>query len=153
MAIKDLARKALPDGLYLWLANRYRGLLRLVAYPKSARVGDNDYDIYWDNKAKSGSGHLSSWRRKRAEIFTSLVEAGDRVLDLGVGSASVYDRSQKDRWLLRDPENLLNSLKSYRRKAIVVSIPNTGLHQHGLRPLLGSIYLCAEIYTLTRFQN
>ena len=89
MAIKDLARKALPDGLYLWLANRYRGLLRLVAYPQSARVGDNDYDIYWDNKAKSGLGHLSSWRRKRAEIFTSLVEAGDRVLDLGVGDGAL----------------------------------------------------------------
>ena len=191
MAIKDLARKALPDGLYLWLANRYRGLLRLVAYPQSARVGDNDYDIYWDNKAKSGLGHLSSWRRKRAEIFTSLVEAGDRVLDLGVGDGALLrymidhkkidgfglDVSPKAVTFCReqglnvdladinkpitdyleapfdyiilseiiehlpDPENLLNSLRPYARKAIVVSIPNTGFHQHRLRLLLGKFPL------------
>jgi methionine biosynthesis protein MetW len=36
-----------------------------------------------------------------------------------------------------DPESLLTSLKPYARKGIIVSIPNTGYHQHRLRLLLG----------------
>jgi len=36
-----------------------------------------------------------------------------------------------------DPESLLTSLGPYARKGIIVSIPNTGYHQHRLRLLLG----------------
>jgi methionine biosynthesis protein MetW len=36
-----------------------------------------------------------------------------------------------------DPESLLRSLVPYERKGIIVSIPNTGFHQHRLRLLLG----------------
>jgi methionine biosynthesis protein MetW len=36
-----------------------------------------------------------------------------------------------------DPESLLNSLRPYVRKGIIVSIPNTGYHQHRLRLLFG----------------
>lgn len=38
---------------------------------------------------------------------------------------------------LPDPESLLNSLRPFVRKGIIVSIPNTGYHQHRLRLLLG----------------
>lgn len=36
-----------------------------------------------------------------------------------------------------DPESLLRSLVPYVRKGIIVSIPNTGFHQHRLRLLMG----------------
>ena len=36
-----------------------------------------------------------------------------------------------------DPESLLDSLRPFVRQAIIVSIPNTGFHQHRLRLLLG----------------
>jgi methionine biosynthesis protein MetW len=38
---------------------------------------------------------------------------------------------------LSDPESLLNRLRPYARKGIIVSIPNTGYHQHRLRLLFG----------------
>jgi methionine biosynthesis protein MetW len=38
---------------------------------------------------------------------------------------------------LPDPESLLNNLRPFVRKAIIVSIPNTGFYQHRLRLLLG----------------
>ncbi len=38
---------------------------------------------------------------------------------------------------LPDPESLLNSLRPFVRKGIIISIPNTGFHQHRLRLLLG----------------
>lgn len=42
---------------------------------------------------------------------------------------------------LPDPESLLHSLRPYVRKGIIVSIPNTGFHQHRLRLLLGKFPL------------
>lgn len=38
---------------------------------------------------------------------------------------------------LPDPEALLNALRPYARKGLIVSIPNTGYHQHRLRLLMG----------------
>ncbi len=38
---------------------------------------------------------------------------------------------------LPDPESLLNSLRAHARKGIIISIPNTGFHQHRLRLLFG----------------
>lgn len=38
---------------------------------------------------------------------------------------------------LPDPESLLNSLRPFARRAIIVSVPNTGYHQHRLRLLFG----------------
>ncbi len=38
---------------------------------------------------------------------------------------------------LPDPEQLLNDLRPYVTKGFIVSIPNTGFHQHRLRLLLG----------------
>ncbi len=38
---------------------------------------------------------------------------------------------------LPDPEGLLNSLRPFVRKGIIVSIPNTGFYQHRLRLLFG----------------
>lgn len=38
---------------------------------------------------------------------------------------------------LPDPESLLNQLRPYARKGIIISIPNTGYHQHRLRLLFG----------------
>lgn len=75
--------------VYLWLANRWRTLRRLVIYPETARVGRVDYDVYWDGKARSGLGHLSEWRRRRAAAFAELVAPGSRVLDLGVGDGAL----------------------------------------------------------------
>jgi methionine biosynthesis protein MetW len=173
--------------VYLWLATRYRQLRRLFLYPETARVGAVDYDTYWDNKAVGTLGQLSPWRRKRAQVFTDLVSAGDRVLDLGVGDGALLrymldhkaieaygldvspkavefcraqglqvdlaDINQPISAFLRgpydyiicseiiehlpDPEGLLNSLRPFVRKGIIVSIPNTGFHQHRLRLLFG----------------
>ncbi len=186
-SLKHALRNSPVRPLYLWLANSYRQLRRLYTYPATARVGVVDYDTYWDNKAQQGLGQLSSWRLKRAQVFTSLVATGDRVLDLGVGdgallqymlaakaiSAYGLDVSPKAVEFCRangldvdladinqpitnhlngtydyiilseiiehlpDPENLLNSLRPYVTKGIIISIPNTGFHQHRLRLMLG----------------
>ncbi len=190
-AIKHTARKLITPSLYLWMARNYRQLKRLVTYPETARVGSVDYDTYWDNKAPSGLGYLSEWRRRRAEVFTRIVDDGDSVLDLGVGDGALlsymlahkrikafgldispqavdfcrrqglnvelvdinkplsdYLKTPHDYAILSeivehlpDPEALLNSLRGFVRKAIIVSIPNTGYHQHRLRLLLGKFPL------------
>jgi methionine biosynthesis protein MetW len=184
---KAALRRSPLRGLYLWVANRYRGLRRLFAYPETASVGVVDYDTYWDNKAQTGMGQLSPWRLRRAQVFTEVVAPGDHVLDLGVGDgallrymieqkqirASGLDVSAKAVEFCRaggldvsladinqpvtsyiheavdyiilseiiehipDPESLLTSLRPFARKGIIVSIPNTGFHQHRLRLLFG----------------
>jgi methionine biosynthesis protein MetW len=189
--LKRTANSLLPRALYLWLANGYRSLRRLVAYPETARIGVVDYDSYWQNKAPGGMGGLSPWRLRRAQAFASVVGRGDRVLDLGVGDGALLrylverrgvdgyglDVSPKavefcrDQGLnvdladirapiadfihqpfdyiilseiiehLPDPEQLLDSLRPYVRKALIVSIPNTGFYQHRLRLLLGKFPL------------
>lgn len=185
--LKRALRRSPARPLYLWLANRYRALRRLFAYPKTAKVGVVDYDTYWNNKAQAGLGNLSAWRLRRAQVFTSLVEDGDRVLDLGVGDGALlhYMLEHKDIRAygldvspkavefcrahglevdladinkpisdfldgpydyiilseiiehLPDPERLLGDLRPHVRKGIIVSIPNTGYHQHRLRLLFG----------------
>lgn len=191
MSIKESLRNSFLRPVYLWTANRYRGLRRLLAYPDTANVGVLDYDDYWDKKAQSGLGHLSPWRLKRAQVFASIVNLGDRVLDLGVGDGAVLkyliDHKQIDGYgldispkavafcreqglnvdlsdinkpladfikepfdfiilseiieHLPDPESLLNELRPFARKGIIVSIPNTGFHQHRLRLVLGKFPL------------
>ncbi|MBL8132492.1 MAG: methyltransferase domain-containing protein [Anaerolineae bacterium] len=190
--LKRRFRESPAAPVYLWLANRYRGLRRLFAYPDTACVGVVDYDVYWDAKAEQGMGALSPWRRRRSEVFAALVEQGDRVLDLGVGDGALLEFIIQRRgikgygldispkavafckarglnvelgdvnrpvgdvlaesfpgvtfdWVilseiiehLPDPESLLISLKPLAKKGIIVSIPNTGFHQHRLRLLLG----------------
>ena len=193
MTLKQILRDSPIRPIYLWLANRYRGLRRLFAYPDTAQVGEVDYDDYWDGKAQSGLGILSPWRLRRAQVFAGVVARGDRVLDLGVGDGALlaYLIEQKDidgcgldispkavaycreRGLnvgladinrpigevlaehfpqvsafdyiilseiiehIPDPESLLQSLRQYASKGIIVSIPNTGFHQHRLRLLMG----------------
>lgn len=172
---------------YLWFANRYRSIRRLFSYPPTAHIGTVDYDTYWDNKAQSGLGKLSPWRLRRAQVFTGLVNDGDRVLDLGVGDGALLTYMLEHRQIeafgldvsplavefcrkqglnveladinkpvsdylrqpfdyiilseiiehLPDPESLLNNLRPFARKGLIVSIPNTGFHQHRLRLLLG----------------
>jgi methionine biosynthesis protein MetW len=185
--IKTSARNSPLRPLYLWFANRYRGIKRLFAYPDTARVGVVDYDEYWDNKAQGGMGFLSAWRQRRAQAFADIVAAGDRILDLGVGDGALleYMMAQKaievygldvspkavefcrarglrvdladinqpvSSWVketfdyiimseiiehIPDPETMLLSLHPFARKGLIVSIPNTGFHQHRLRLLLG----------------
>ena len=193
MSLKSRLRSSPLRPIYLWFANRYRQIKRLFSYPDTARVGVVDYDEYWDSKAQSGMGILSPWRLKRAKVFASLVERGDRVLDLGVGDGALLryiidqkgvdgcgldvspkavafcqaqglnvqladinqpvsdylqaafgDQTEFDYIILSeiiehlpDPESLLNALRRHTRKAIIVSIPNTGYHQHRLRLLMG----------------
>lgn len=176
---------------YIWMAKRYRTARRLFMYPDTAHVGVVDYDTYWDNKAQAGLGKLSPWRLKRAQVFASLVNPGDRVLDLGVGDGALlkYMIAQKgiagygldvspkavafcraqglevdladinrpitdfiqqpyDYIILSeiiehlpDPESLLNSLRPWAKRGIIISIPNTGFHQHRLRLLFGKFPL------------
>ncbi len=186
-SLKTSVRNSPLRPVYLWLANRYRGLRRLFTYPDTAHIGGVDYDTYWDNKAQSGLGQLSPWRRKRAQVFTDIVADGDSVLDLGVGDGALlhymlehkrieafgldvspkavefcraqglqveladinkpisdFLRQPYDYIILSeiiehlpDPESLLNNLRPFVRKGIIVSIPNTGFHQHRLRLLMG----------------
>ncbi len=190
---KETLRNSPVRPVYLWAANRYRTARRLFGYPDTANVGVVNYDDYWDNKAQAGLGILSPWRLRRARVFASITERGERVLDLGVGDGALLkymieqkgiegyglDISQKavdfcraqglnvgladiirpigenlaehfpdvpmfDYVILSeiiehipDPESLLLSLVPYVRKGIIVSIPNTGFHQHRLRLLMG----------------
>jgi methionine biosynthesis protein MetW len=192
-SIKQTIRTSPVRPLYLWLANRYRGVRRLYAYPATAHVGVVDYDDYWDNKAQSGLGILSPWRLRRAQVFAKFVNSGDRVLDLGVGDGALLQYLIRTKAIdgygldvspkavefcqiqglnvkladinqpinqvieqhygsevsfdyvilseiiehLPDPENLLNTLRPYVRTAFIISIPNTGFHQHRLRLLFG----------------
>ncbi|MFN8529175.1 MAG: methionine biosynthesis protein MetW [Anaerolineae bacterium] len=192
-SLKQTLRESPLRAPYLWLANRYRGLRRLFTYPETAHVGLVDYDDYWDKKAADLMGKMSPWRLKRAQVFSSIAQRGDRVLDLGVGDGALLkymidqtgiegygidvspkavefcranglnvvlgdvnrpiaevlretfgDAIQFDYVIcseiiehLPDPESLLLSLRPLVRKAIIVSIPNTGFHQHRLRLLLG----------------
>jgi methionine biosynthesis protein MetW len=192
-AFKQTLRSSPLRPVYLWLANRWRGLRRLFSYPETARVGVVDYDQYWQGKAQSGMGILSPWRRRRAEVFARIVAPGDRVLDLGVGDGALLKYLIETRGIegwgldvapsavefcreqglnvalsdinqpvdqtiralfgedaafdyvilseiiehLPDPEALLERLRPFARKGVIVSIPNTGFHQHRLRLLLG----------------
>ncbi len=185
--LKQSLRRSPLRAPYLWTANRYKSLRRLFLYPKTARVGVVDYDAYWDSKARSGLGHLSRWRLRRAQVFASLVERGDRVLDLGVGDGALLQYIVEHKGVdgygldvspkavefcqaqglnvsladinkpiaesldepydfiilseiiehLPDPERLLDSLRPFARKGIIVSIPNTGFYHHRLRLLFG----------------
>ncbi len=187
LELKQRLRQGPLQTPYRWLANRYRALRRLWIYPKTAHVGDVDYDEYWEHKAPETMGHLSDWRLRRAQVFTSLVAAGNSVLDLGVGDGALLRYMLEHRQItaygldispravefcraqglnvdladvnapissyldepydyiilseiiehLPDPEHLLNELQPYARKGLIVSIPNTGFHQHRLRLLLG----------------
>ncbi len=193
MTFKQSLRQSPLRPVYLWTANRYRGLRRLFGYPETARVGVVDYDEYWDNKAQRGLGKLSQWRLRRAQVFAGIVKPGDRVLDLGVGDGALLQYLIEQRGIdgygldispkavdfcrahglnvalsditrpmrdnlaehfpevdqfdyvilseiiehVPDPESLLDSLRPFVRQAIIVSIPNTGFHQHRLRLLLG----------------
>lgn len=185
--LKKALRESPIRPVYLALANSYRQFKRLFIYPKTARVGVLDYDVYWDTKLENNIGQLSPWRRKRAQVFTDLVSDGDRVLDLGVGDGALlmymlerkkidavgldvspkavefcqkqglnvvladinkpisdFLDGQYDYIIcseiiehLPDPEGLLNNLRPFVRKGIIVSIPNTGYYQHRLRLLFG----------------
>jgi methionine biosynthesis protein MetW len=88
---KSIIRRLLPKSLYVSLANGYEGLRRLFIYPDTARVGEVDYDEYWESKAKSGMGHLSAWRLRRARVFADLIDTGARVMDLGVGDGAILE--------------------------------------------------------------
>ena len=191
MTLKSTVRRIIPKPIYLWLANRYRGVRRLFVYPATAHVGISDYDTYWDNKSQSGLGTLSPWRLKRAQAFARVVSKGDRVLDLGVGDGALLKYLIAEKQIvgygldispkavefcrqqglevdladvnkpiadyltrhfdyvilseiiehLPDPEGLLNSLRPFIEKGLIVSIPNTGFHQHRLRLLFGKFPL------------
>jgi len=188
---KSIVRRFLPKGLYVDLANGYEGLRRLFVYPDTTRVGEVDYDQYWESKAKSGMGHLSAWRLRRARAFAELIDAGARVMDLGVGDGAILEylmarndiqaygvdispaavefcrgrgldvdlvdvKEPPSAYLegpfdyiilseilehLPDPESLLDDLRPYVRKGLLVSIPNTGFITHRLRLLLGKFPL------------
>lgn len=193
MTLKTALRNSPLRPLYLWTANRYRGVQRLFGYPETARVGVVDYDDYWESKLGTTKGQMSAWRLKRVQVFAGIVGRGDRVLDLGVGDGALLaylieqkgidgcgldispkavafcrehglnvgladinrpigdvlaehfpDVTRFDYIILSeiiehmpDPESLLNSLRPHTNKAIIVSIPNTGFHQHRLRLLFG----------------
>jgi len=197
-SLKETLRESPLKPVYLWLANRYRGLRRLVGYPDTAQIGAVNYDVYWDAKAQSGLGILSPWRLKRAQVFTACVSPGDAVLDVGVGDGALLrymvEHAQIDAYgldlspkavafchsigltqvhlgdanrpidaviaeafganiqfdfaicseiieHLPEPEGLLDGLRRVVRRGIIVSIPNTGFHQHRLRLLLGKFPL------------
>lgn len=87
--LKDALLRSPIRLVYLWVANRYREIRRWFIYPETARVGVTDYDAYWDAKFEDGVGTMGAWRRKRAEVFASIAQAGDSVLDLGVGDGAL----------------------------------------------------------------
>ncbi len=197
-SLKAAIRSSPLRPIYLWFANRYRGIKRLFSYPDTAHIGSVNYDAYWDAKAQSGLGKLSPWRLRRVQVFESIVSPEDSVLDIGVGDGALLkylveqkrveayglDLSPKavefchsigltnvklgdaNRPIyavtaeafgsdlrfdyaicseiiehLPEPEILLNDLRRVVRKGIIVSVPNTGFHQHRLRLLMGKFPL------------
>lgn len=88
-ALKRVIRNSWLRPVYLWLAQHYRTLRRLFIYPETANIGAVDYDTYWEQKKREGMGKLSAWRARRAQVFTDIVQTGDRVLDLGVGDGAL----------------------------------------------------------------
>ncbi|MBE2184310.1 MAG: methyltransferase domain-containing protein [Anaerolineae bacterium] len=196
--VKAALRNSPLRPVYLWFANRYRGLKRLFSYPDTAHIGGVNYDDYWDAKAQSGLGKLSPWRLRRAKVFAGIVAEGDSVLDIGVGDGALLQYLVEHKQItaygldlspkavdfchsigltgvqlgdanrpihevtaaafgsdlrfdyaicseiiehLPEPETLLNDLRQVVRKGIIVSIPNTGFHQHRLRLLFGKFPL------------
>lgn len=87
--LKSTARRLLPRALWERLASIKRAFRRLTGYPETARIGKTDYDDYWDAKASTGMGRLSTFRRRRAEAFARVIPPGARVLDLGVGDGAI----------------------------------------------------------------
>lgn len=65
------------------------------------------------------------------------------ILSEGFGADSIFDVVICSEIIehLPDPEALLLSLRAVARKGIIVSIPNTGFHQHRLRLLFGKFPL------------
>lgn len=87
--LKRTARRLMPRALWERLAEIKRTVRRLTGYPDTARVGATDYDEYWDAKASTGMGKLSTFRRRRADVFARVIRPGTRVLDLGVGDGAI----------------------------------------------------------------
>lgn len=87
--LKSTARRLIPSPLWERLAELKRTARRLTGYPDTARIGKTDYDEYWDAKASTGMGKLSTFRRRRAEVFARAIRPGARVLDLGVGDGAI----------------------------------------------------------------
>jgi SAM-dependent methyltransferase len=122
--LKTSLRESPLKPLYLWLANRWRGIRRLFAYPDTASVGVVDYDIY----AANGLDVRLADINKPASVYMR-EHFADRVFDYVILSEIIEH--------LPDPESLLRDLQQFVRKGFIVSIPNTGFHQHRLRLLLG----------------
>lgn len=185
--LKQSLRNGPLRPVYIWLAERYRQWRRLFIYPTTARVGQTDYDAYWNEKFEQSAGTMSIWRQRRAQVFTDIVSDGDRVLDIGVGDGALLQYMAERKKIeafgldvseqavafcqkqglnvtladanepisnyieqpfdyailseiiehLPEPETLLNDLRPHIKKALIVSVPNTGFHQHRLRLLFG----------------
>ncbi len=87
--LKNTVRRLMPRALWESLASIKRSARRLTGYPDTAQIGKTDYDDYWDAKASTGMGQLSTFRRRRADVFARVIAPGARVLDLGVGDGAI----------------------------------------------------------------
>lgn len=89
MPLRRATRALLPRRAYDWLWMQRQAVRRLYAYPENADLLHCDYDAYWREKARERRGELSRWRLRRARIFVSILNPGDRVLDVGAGDGAV----------------------------------------------------------------
>lgn len=63
----------------------------LRVYPDADLATDFrvDYDKYWKKRRKGSSSALSSWQRQRADYILSMINKGDRVMDIGSGDGAL----------------------------------------------------------------
>jgi methionine biosynthesis protein MetW len=100
VSVKSAVRTILPRSIYNAIASRYQAVRRLYGYPARADLRRHDYDAYWVEKSGGRLGHLSEWRRRRAEAFAAFLETGQRVLDIGTGDGAVLEHLIRNRGIV-----------------------------------------------------
>jgi len=86
--LKQILKKLFPSVLLNSFTTLYYRFYYLVAY-RPAVIEEPDYDQYWEIKAGSRIGQLSSFRLSRAQAIANVIEEGSSVFDIGCGDGAI----------------------------------------------------------------
>lgn len=87
--VRDIIKKAIPIRVKNCLVTMWNCLYYLIAYKTTVTIEGIDYDEYWEVKAGSRMGQLSSFRLARARAIANVIEEGSSVLDIGCGDGAI----------------------------------------------------------------